>query len=84
MAKTTKKKSDKCFGNARFCEPSGLGKRSGREMFRFTFEEGLKLSMAIQACLLNLSRFNRKSARNLRVSLAFDLDGTAVDVNVYP
>lgn len=49
----------------------------------FTFEEALKLSLAIQACLMNLNKYNRAvggKGSKMGLSLAFKTNSKSVQV----
>jgi hypothetical protein len=77
------KKTD-YHGGARFARTMPDVAAKGIQSFNvhFDFEEALKLSVAIQACVLSLNKYNRSTTegRGMGLSLSFKIDTKTVAV----
>jgi hypothetical protein len=76
-------KSEEVHGSAAYLKSSLPESDAPFVTFHFTFEEALKLSLAIQACLLKLNTFDKRTnkGKGMGLSLAFKPGAKTVNVN---
>ena len=84
-ADDTPKKSEDYHGMAKYASTSPDITAKGVESVNvhFSFEEALRLSLAIQACLLNLNKYDRSmgsAGRNMGLSLSIKTASKSVAV----
>jgi hypothetical protein len=84
-ADDTPKKSEDYHGMAKYASTSPDVAAKGVESINihFTFEEALRLSLAIQACLFNLNKYDRskgRAGRDMGLSLSVKTASKSVAV----
>jgi hypothetical protein len=84
-AADTPKKSEDYHGMAKYANTSPDVAANGIESINvhFTFEEALRLSLAVQTCLINLNKYDRSkgsAGRNVGLSLSIKTASKSVAV----
>ena len=77
-------KKDDYYGNANYKNPSPDPAEKGVKSLNLelSFEEGLKLSMALQTCLQQVSRYSRqnKEGKAMGIMLSIKTDNSSITV----